>query len=216
MDKVDFRSDGLYRPTGSIALVDVPGFPFLMVDGHGDPNTTPAYTDAVEALYSLSYTVKFVSKAKGRDYVVAPLEGLWSAERMAAFVDRSKHEWSWTMMIRQPDWLDDDDWDAARHRVSPKKLPALDAVRLESFAEGRAAQVMHTGPYDDEGPVIARLHEWIAANGLVATGRHHEVYLGDPRRAAPGKLRTILRQPVTSRSAPAVATAMTATARIPT
>ena len=202
MEKVDFRSDALYRPTRTLALVDVPELPFLMVDGRGDPNTSPDYASAVEALYSLSYAVKFASKSAGRDYVVAPLEGLWSADRMTSFVDRSKDEWSWTMMIRQPEWLSEADWDAARLRVAPKKLPALADVRLETFAEGRAAQVMHVGPYDAEAPVIASMHEWIDAQCLALAGRHHEIYLGDPRRAAPEKLRTILRQPVTSSGAP--------------
>lgn len=201
MGKHDFRSDrkDLYAPSAKgFVVVEVPAFDFLMMDGRGDPNTSPAYAAAVEALYTLSFTAKFASKVTlGRDYVVAPLEGLWSSDRMESFTDRSKDEWSWTMMIRQPDWLTTELWDAARAKAAKKKLPALDAVRLESLAEGASVQILHIGSYDDEAPTIARMHEWIADNGYVEGGRHHEIYLGDPRRSAPEKLKTVLRQAVT-------------------
>ena len=175
-----------------------------MADGHGDPNTSADYADAVEALYSLSYTAKFASKQQLElDYVVAPLEGLWDSARMESFLDRSKDEWSWTMMIRQPTWLTPELWDAARTKLAKKPLPALERVRLESFAEGTAVQVLHVGSYDDEAPTIARMHEWLRANGYRETGRHHEIYLGDPRRSAPEKLKTILRQPVSASAATA-------------
>jgi hypothetical protein len=203
MDKVDFRSErkDLYSPSAKdISLVDVPGFVFLMIDGHGNPNTAPEYAEAVKALYTLSYTAKFASKAQhGRDYVVAPLEGLWTADRVEAFIDRSKDEWSWTMMIRQPEWLGEADWEAVRDKAAQKDLTALEAVRLEPFEEHRAAQVMHVGSYDDEGPAIARMHQWIADHDLVERGVHHEIYIGDPRRSAPAKLKTVLRQPVSAR-----------------
>jgi hypothetical protein len=195
MQKLDFRVErkDLYSPGRDFALVDVPEFHFLMVEGTGDPNTGKDYASAVEALYSLSFAVKFASKAQlGRDYVVAPLEGLWPDSAAST----PKTEWSWTMLIRQPDWLTQEQWDAARATTAAKGLPALDAVRLEPFAEGAAAQVMHVGSYDDEAPTIARMHAWIAEQGMALGGRHHEIYIGDPRRAAPDKLRTVLRQPV--------------------
>lgn len=202
MNKLDFRTErkDLYAPSAKeFSVVDVPEFDFLMVDGHGDPNTSPLYAEAVEALYALSYTAKFASKQQFElDYAIAPLEGLWDSARMESFIDRSKDEWSWTMMIRQPTWLTPELWDAARTKLAKKKLPALERVRLESFAEGTAVQIMHIGSYDDEAPTIARMHEWIAANGHAERGRHHEIYIGDPRRSAPEKLKTVLRQPFTS------------------
>lgn len=200
MEKIDLRTENreLYSPrAGEFSLVEVPRFDFLMIDGQGDPNTSESYVRALEALYALSYGAKFASRAQlGRDYVVLPLEGLWRAESPEAFLEGRKNEWSWTMMIRQPSWLTADIWDAARAAAATKQLPALDAVRLESFEEGPCAQVLYLGPYSAEGPTIAALHEWIAAHGRALRGDHHEVYLGDPRRSAPEKLRTIIRQPV--------------------
>ncbi|MGV8897079.1 MAG: GyrI-like domain-containing protein [Rhodoglobus sp.] len=198
MDKSDFRRErrDLYAPPRDVVMVDVPAFEFLAIDGVGDPNASPRYVAAVEALYSLSYAAKFASKAVlERDYVVGPLEGLWHSERVDSFTDRSKSEWSWTMMIRQPRWLTDEVRAQALAKVEKKKLVALADVRQISFAEGTAAQLMHVGSYDDEGPAIARMHDWIAANGYGLRGRHHEIYLGDPRRVAPERLKTVLRQP---------------------
>ena len=194
MEKLDFKADPLYKPGREFEVVEVPTFEFLMVDGHGDPNTAREYAEAVEALYALSYAAKFASKREGRDYVVGPLEGLWWGE--GEFAALSKSEWSWTMMIRQPDWLTDEIRDASRSAAAKKNLPALEHVRHAPLAEGTALQVMHLGPYDDEAPTIARMHEWIAANGYRETTAHHEIYLGDPRRTEPAKLKTILRQPM--------------------
>lgn len=204
MDKTDFRAErkDLYSPgTKDFAVVEVPAFTFAAVDGEGDPNTSSGYAEAVEALYSVSYAAKFVSKASlGRDYVVGPLEGLWDAERRESFIDRSKDEWSWTMMIRQPDWITDDVRHQAIAKTAKKGPPALERLRFETFEEGLSVQIMHVGSYDDEAPTIARLHaEFLPANGLVETGRHHEIYLSDPRRVEPAKLKTVLRQPVKRR-----------------
>lgn len=220
---MDFRAErkDLYSPAKEFVVVDVPEFDFLMVDGHGDPNTSPAYAAAVEALYSLSYAVKFASKNQlGRDYVVGPLEGLWPGTGIAP-----KSEWSWTLLIRQPQWLTQDQWDAARAKIAAKNLPSAEAVRLESFAEGLSVQVLHVGSYDDEAPTIAAMHEWLAASGYSERGIHHEVYLSDARRTAPAKLRTVLRQPVSAnpvsanpisaKPAPAAGDSPPATARTP-
>ncbi|MDA8870358.1 GyrI-like domain-containing protein [Rhizobiaceae bacterium] len=207
MDKLDFKKDApeLYRPRPErFCVVDVPAMSFLMVDGSGDPNTSDDYARAVAALYSLSYTAKFAAKARlGRDHVVAPLEGLWWADDMATFHSRQKDRWSWTMMIRQPDWIDAnvvEDARAARlDRTSDPKADAkaLSTVRLETFAEGRCVQALHIGPYDDEGPLLEEMHDrFIPAQGLRMRGKHHEIYLSDPRRTDPSRLRTILRQPV--------------------
>ncbi|TDB78144.1 GyrI-like domain-containing protein [Micromonospora sp. KC723] len=202
MTKSDIKRDrkDLYAPRAeSFQLVDVPVLPFLMVDGEGDPNTAESYQDAVTALYAVSYTLKFASKQRlGRDYVVAPLEGLWSADDPTVFLTRAKGEWRWTMMITQPDWITADMVDeAVRLAATKKHLPAVDKIRFGQYAEGLSVQVLHVGPYDDEGPVLERLHhEFMPANGLTFNGPHHEIYLSDPRRSEPAKLRTILRQPV--------------------
>lgn len=201
MDKIDFRAErpDLYKPSAKeFSIVEVPPYHFLIVDGRGDPNTSEAYAQAVEALYALSFTLKFTSKKQlERDYVVAPLEGLWHSEHRDAFPDRQKDLWSWTMMIRQPDWITESMVDATRAAVAKKDLVALDLVRSELFEEGKSVQILHVGSYDDEAPTIARLHaEFLPENGLVENGLHHEIYLSDPRRVEPAKLKTILRQPV--------------------
>ncbi|MEV4672024.1 MULTISPECIES: GyrI-like domain-containing protein [Actinomadura] len=181
------------------ALVDVPAQRFIAVDGSGDPNTSAAYARAVEALYTVAYTIKFASKRTlDRDFVVGPLEGLWWSDRPEVFTARDKDAWQWRMLISQPDWITEDFIDDAKQTALAKKgLPAIADVRYEPMHEGLCAQVLHIGPYDDEGPILAELHgEYLAANNLRMTGHHHEVYLGDPRRSAPAKLRTVLRQPV--------------------
>jgi hypothetical protein len=189
-----------YAPTNTDwALVDVPAQRFIAVDGRGDPNTSADYTRAVQALYAVAFTIKFTSKrALGRDFVVGPLEGLWWSDRPEVFTTRAKDAWQWRMLISQPDWITDDLVDEARRAAElAKKLPTIADVRRETLHEGLSAQLLHVGPYDDEGPALARLHdEYLAANDLRMSGHHHEIYLGDPRRTEPAKLRTILRQPV--------------------
>ncbi len=191
--------DSYQARRGEVRLVEVPPMRYLMVDGHGDPNTAPAYTEALEALYPVAYTLKFASKRLDRDYVVPPLEGLWWARDMAAFtVARDKSAWDWTMMLMTPPWLTADDVAAARDAVAAKK-PGVhsERVRTDVLDEGLCVQTLHVGSFDDEGPVLADLHDrFIPENGLVPIGRHHEIYLSDPRRTAPEKLRTVLRQPV--------------------
>lgn len=206
MTKIDFTKEykQLYQPSArEFELVEVPRLTYLMVDGHGDPNTAPAYAQAVEALYGLAYRIKFISKAElGRDYVVPPLEGLWWADDYNSFttaLDKSK--WDWTMLIMVPEWISRELYERALDELRRKKpLPALDAIRMEPYEEGLAAQILHIGPYDAEGPVLARLHqEWIPQHGYVESGKHHEIYLSDPRRVEPAKLKTVLRQPVRKR-----------------
>ena len=191
----------LYAPApGRFTLVDVPEMSFLVVDGQGDPNTSADYRAAVEALYTASYAVRAAAKQTlGTVHTVAPLEGLWSAPDLAVFRTREKEAWEWTMMIAQPDWIDPGLVDGALAAAREKKrLPALELLRFERFAEGASAQTLHVGRYDDEGPVLARLHdEYLPAHGLAPTGRHHEIYLSDARRTDPARLRTVLRQPVT-------------------
>jgi hypothetical protein len=199
--KTDFSKElDSYRARhGEIRLLEVPPLRYLAVDGRGDPNGAPAYTEALGVLYPLAYALKFASKdGLGRDYVVPPLEGLWWAEDMAAFTRRDKSAWSWTLMLMTPDWLTADHVAAARDVVAARKrgLPT-ERVRAEVLDEGLCVQTLHVGSFDDEGPVLADLHDrFIPEHDLVMTGRHHEIYLSDPRRTVPSRLRTILRQPV--------------------
>lgn len=188
----------LYAPPCKPVLVTVPPMSFLMVDGTGDPNTAPEYREAVEALYSVAYTLKFaLKKAGGPEFKVAPLEGLWWADNMNAFLDADRAAWQWTMMIAQPEFVTAEQVDAAIAEAGRKKpLPALPRLRCARFDEGLCAQVMYVGPYAAEGPTIAALHGFIAQQGGALRGKHHEIYLGDPRRSAPEKLKTIIRQPL--------------------
>ncbi|MGH8794091.1 MAG: GyrI-like domain-containing protein, partial [Stackebrandtia sp.] len=169
------------------------------VGGRGDPNTSAEYAAAVEALFSVAYTIKFAGRRTlGRDFVVAPLEGLWWADDPEVFTARAKDAWQWTMLVSQPDWITEDMIADAKRVVREKKgLPAVADVRRETLHEGPSAQMLHIGPYDDEGPVLARLHnEYLGANNLRMAGLHHEIYLSDRRKTEPGKLKTVLRQPV--------------------
>lgn len=199
--KVDLKRElkDLYAPPkGKFVIIDVPAMQYLMVDGQGDPNVAPAYRDAVEWLYSVSYPLKFMSKKElGRDYAVMPLEGLWWADDMETFASRQKDKWSWTMMILQPDWIMPEMVGEAVKKAKAKRGAPPDSLRLETLDEGLCVQTMHVGSYDEEGPVLAKLHgEFLPENGLKETGHHHEIYIGDPRKAAPEKLKTVLRQPV--------------------
>lgn len=200
--KIDLKRDiATYSaPKGRFEIVDVTPQRFLMIDGQGDPNTSAAYADAVATLFGVAYTLKFLSKKElGQDYVVMPLEALWWADDMASFTAaRDKSRWSWTALNLVPDWLTSDHVDEAIRRAEAKgAAPALDRLRLEKLDEGRCAQTLHVGSYDDEGPVLEELHDvFIPGEGLQMTGRHHEIYLNDVRRTSPEKLRTILRQPV--------------------
>lgn len=199
--KVDLKREiAAYRArAGRFDVVDVPELQYLMVDGHGDPNTSPAFTEATEALYPLAYALKLAGKQAGRDHVVMPLEGLWWADDMESFTaSRDKSRWDWTLMIMVPGWVDRAAFAGAVERVAARRRPRrLDEVRLETLAEGTCVQTLHVGPFDAEADVLARMHrEFIPANGLRMVGKHHEIYLGDVRRAAPERLRTILRQPV--------------------
>jgi hypothetical protein len=206
MTKIDLRKEWkhLYSPsTREAVMLTVPPMAFLMIDGQGDPNTSPAYQEAVEALYALSYGLKFaIKRAEGVDYAVMPLEGLWWAEDPVSFAAGDKDAWLWTAMIMQPEYVTGERVLGVAAEVRRKKgLAACDLARFEVFDEGLAAQVLYVGPYAEEAPTIARLHAYIAEQGYTLQGKHHEIYLGDPRRTAPDRLRTIIRQPAAPRSA---------------
>lgn len=188
-----------YRATATPTVVEVPSRPFVMIDGAGDPNTSAEYVDAIEALYPLAYGLRAAVKAASGDaYVVMPLEGLWWTEDMSEFDPVDKSNWLWTAMVCLPD--------AVTASMADETLPATTAnknlragkrARVEQLAEGRAAQILHVGSYSAEAPTIAALHEFIASQGGRRSGKHHEIYLSDPRKTAPEKLRTIIRQPFT-------------------
>lgn len=201
MEKIDIKKElkQLYKASGKeVAQVTVPPLRYLMIDGKGDPNTSQEYEEAVAALFSVSYTAKFTVKRGDQktDYAVMPLEGLWWADDWSAFVAGDKANWNWTMMILQPSFVPEKTIKDAISDVGRKKnFPALHKLRLEEFSEGRCAQILHIGPYSDEGPTIAKLHEYIHTHSSLA-GKHHEIYLTDIRRADPMKWKTILRQPM--------------------
>ncbi|MBR8744391.1 GyrI-like domain-containing protein [Nocardiopsis sp. MG754419] len=206
-NKTDFKKtlEHYSAPRDRFQVIDVPEHRYLMVDGHGDPNTAPAFAEAIEALYPVAYALKFASRRDlERDYVVPPLEGLWWSQDMDAFTtDRDKTRWDWTLMLMVPDWIDRDGFDGVVEGVRKKKAPTrLDDVRWETLAEGRCVQTLHVGPFDDEADVLERLHDgFIPEQRLRMAGRHHEIYLSDFRKVAPEKRRTILRQPVVSADA---------------
>lgn len=195
--KREFRE--LYHASARrVAEVDVPAFSYLMIDGDGDPNHSPAYSQAVEALFSVSYTAKFALKKSplAIDYAVMPLEGLWWADDWSVFLTNDRARWKWTMMILQPDFLPGEMIQDAIDRVArTMNLPALTKIRWEKFTEGLCAQILHVGPFSEEGPTIEKLHAHVDGRSE-RTGKHHEIYLSDIRRAAPDNWKTIIRQPM--------------------
>lgn len=200
--KTDLKTSvpGYEATRGEFTTVTLPPLRYLMVDGHGDPNTAPAYERALATIYPFAYRLKFLSKRTlDRDYGVPPLEALWWADDPDAFTTaRDKSRWSWTVLSLVPEWIEQQHLDAVRADLAGQaSAPVLDELRVDVLDEGTCVQTLHVGPYDMEGPVIAALHDHAAAQGLRLTGRHHEIYLSDPRRSAPERLRTILRQPVT-------------------
>ncbi len=201
MSKIDFKKElkHLYQPSSKeVAKVNVPPTQYLMIDGHGDPNTSPQYVEAVEALYAVSYAIKFMVKkgALAIDYGVMPLEGLWWADDPASFTSGDKSKWQWTMMIAQPPFVTPQLIEQALAEVKKKKNPAaISRLRFECYAEGECAQIMHIGPFSEEGPTIEKVHQFIDALGQ-RVGKHHEIYLSDIRKAAPAKWKTIIRQPM--------------------
>ena len=172
---------------------------FLMVDGAGDPNTSKSFSDVIEALYPMSYTLNFMVKKRetGIDYGVLPLEALWWADDMSAFTMGDKDAWKWTVMIMQPEFITLKMVEKAQEEVARKKNPvSLPLVRFETFTEGKAAQILHIGPFSEEGSTIEKVHQFIQDNGSHRVGKHHEIYLSDLRRTAPEKWKTIIRQPM--------------------
>lgn len=202
MKKVDYKKElkQLYLPSSKeVSVVEVPKQQFIMIDGQGDPNTSKEFQEAVGALFSLSYALKFIIKKgkTGVDYGVMPLEGLWWSDNMKKFNVENKSDWKWTLMIMQPEFVTHELFDVALQQVQKKKnLNALSKLRFNTFTEGKATQILHIGPFSDEGPTIDNIHSYIQNNGHKASGKHHEIYLSDITKTAPEKLKTIIRQPV--------------------
>ena len=202
MVKIDCKKElkNLYSSSAEkVEVVEVPQMNFLMIDGEGDPNTSQSFQDAIDVLYPLSYTLKFIIKRGeiGIDYGVLPLEGLWWADDMSSFSVDNKENWKWTLMIMKPELVKKEIVATAIEEVRKKKKPvALPLVRFESFVEGKVGQIMHFGPFSEEGPTVEKLHSFIKVSGSQRIGKHHEIYLSDIRRAAPEKWKTIIRQPM--------------------
>ncbi len=201
MEKIDLKKElkAFYNPTHKeVTLIDIPKMNFIMIDGQGAPES-PQFAQSIQALYPIAYTIKFdKKKAGGTDYGVMPMEGLFWADDMAVFMPETadRNKWQWTLMIMQPDFITRKDFENAVAAAGKKKdNPLIDKVRFESYTEGESTQIMHIGPYSAEGPNIQKLHQKIAGIGGKLTGRHHEIYLSDPRRAAPDKIKTVVRQP---------------------
>ncbi len=202
--KVDFKKTmkDLYQPNpNEVVGVDVPEMQFLMIDGMGSPGDSQEYLDALATLYPVAFKTKFLSKATGKDYVVPPLEGLWWADDMEDFTEGDRDKWKWTMMIMQPDWITQKIINEAIENTKEKKPEFKDKfskLRLEKYNEGKSAQIMHLGPYSEEGPTVEKIHKFIEDKGGSFNGqnkKHHEIYLSDPRKSKPENMKTVIRQP---------------------
>lgn len=204
----DFKKEykELYLPKDKPMILDVPTMNFIMVDGSGDPNHNPQFEQAVELLYSLSYTIK-MSHKKGNqpegffEYVVPPLEGLWTIDG-GEFSFENRENWVWTVMIRQPDFVTDEVFQWACEQASKKKSDLnTQLARFETLTEGLCAQILHIGPYSTEPETIEKLNTYISQHGyrdrFVEGGKHHEIYLSDPRKSKPETMKTVLRHPIT-------------------
>ena len=206
METIDLRKqmkDLWGPPTGKVVLVTVPSFQYLTLEGVGNPNTSTSFQEAIQALYSAAFTLKFAAKAAGvANWKVMPLEGLWWSPSGENLMDEPKGtvplEMAWKALLMQPSVVTQDMLEQAKAEIARKKkdVPALPKVRLETWEEGLCVQTMHIGPYAAERATAAMMYDWMRANGYEPRGRHHEIYLSDPGRTAPGKLKTILRMPI--------------------
>ena len=202
--KIDYKKDFKYLFSPSAKepeIVEVPDFTYIMIDGKGYPGTSKDFQDKIQVLYGLSYTIKFMlklDKIDPLDYTVPPLSGLYYADDMKVFIDEGRRdEWEWTVMILQPDRVTEAIFEKAKEQLVRKKnLSFIDKAYLQIYKEGLSAQIMHLGPYDQEGPTIEKLHTFFQSKGYTFNGKHHEIYLSDPRRGKPEKIKTVIRQPI--------------------
>jgi len=206
MHKIDLKKElkHLYSPSAKqVEVVEVPQFKFVMIDGEIEqgtsPGASPAFQQALEALYGISYTLKFNSKLRSEnpiDYTVMALEALWWVEQGEFDINRPEN-WCWTAMMLQPDHITEEMYSDGLAQLRKKKPnPALQGLFFETFHEGLSMQIMHIGPYAEEPATLARMQSFAEQNGYILVGKHHEIYLGDPRRADPKKLKTVLRHPI--------------------
>ncbi|RDE14470.1 MAG: hypothetical protein C4K49_07630 [Candidatus Thorarchaeota archaeon] len=198
--KIDLKKElkELYFPPAKApSIVRVPKMNFLMLDGKGSPSDEE-YHQAIEVLYGVAYTLKFMLKKEGvTDFVVMPLEGLWWTEAKTGLDMSNKASWEWTALMLQPEQVTKSHVDKAIEELRRKKNPlGLSKLRFGAFDEGLAVQIMYIGPWADEKSTIEMLHAFADEKGYRLRGKHHEIYLSDPRRTAPGKLKTVIRQPV--------------------
>jgi hypothetical protein len=201
MEKLDLKKQykSLYNPSAKEnSIIEIPPLTYIMVDGHGDPNTVPVYVEAIQTLYSLAYTLKFhCKKTLEKDFTVMGLEGLWWVPDIGSFSTAKKSDWDWTMMILQPDFITPALFEDAKSKAVAKgKAPLSDIARLETYHEGTCVQIMYFGSYADEGPTIAKMHTFAIEQGYLLDGKHHEIYMSDARKVAPEKNKTIIRQPI--------------------
>lgn len=204
MSKIDYKKEfkAFYLPSKKqVVAVDVPAMNYLMIDGSGEPNPeiNPDYKLAVEALFSVSYAIKFMLKRSenGIDYGVMPLEGLWWSDDMNDFITRNMSGWKWTLMIMQPSVVTEEILHKVIGQIKLKKnITAIDKLRFSLFTEGKAAQILHIGPFSEEGPTVEKVHAFITESGRKLSGKHHEIYLSDIRKAAPENWKTVIRQPM--------------------
>lgn len=201
-NKLDYKKifkEFYSQSSKKVSILEMPKLKYLMINSHGNPNTSKEYRDAVEALFSLSYTVKFMIKNGDLkiDYGVMPLEGLWWTDNINDFSADNKDMWKWCSMIMQPDIVTEDYIEKALYEVEKKKkLSSLSKIEYKEYDEGLVAQIIHMGPYSDEGPTVEKLHNYIKECGYELRGVHHEIYLNDPRRCLPNNIKTIIRQPI--------------------
>jgi hypothetical protein len=198
MVKLDLAKEyrSYYRAGKKPEVVEFGPAWYLAITGQGAP-AGQVFTSRVEALYPLAYGVKKVCKGQGNDFGVPKLEGLWWVEDDRPALEVPREQWCWKLLIRMPDFVTEEMVAAVRPEVARKKKNELiEEIAFEEMAEGKCVQIMHVGPYADEPQTIDRLMAFVEANGLVVSGLHHEIYLSDPRRTAPEKMRTLIRYPV--------------------
>ena len=202
MNKLDYKKilPSYKAKSNEFSIIKVPKLRYLIIDGHGDPNTSDEFASSIKALYPIAYKIKFTSKLElGRDYVIMPLEGLWWANDMSVFTTRDKSKWDFSLMIMQPEWITEDIFKVAVSEIIKKKgsVTNLEKVRFEELDEDLCIQTLHIGSFDDEAQILDEMHNrFIPDNSFKMTGKHHEIYFSDFRKTEPSKLRTILRQPV--------------------
>lgn len=200
MEKYDIKKElkhSAFAQPQTPCIIEIPPMSYLAFDGHGNPNTSPLFDLATGALYPLAYGIKFMAKARNQDFVVGPLEGLWWHHDHEVFLSGNKDLWQWTLLLPLPPFIAEADCEKAREQVAKKKNPSgLDRVYFCSMDEGLCVQQLYRGSYDNEHGTIAAMHQWAADHGYGLRAKHHEIYLSDPRRTEPEKLKTIIRQPL--------------------